>query len=362
MTNIIQNQYNPDYVSPPGETLAEILEEHGMTQAELAERMGRPKKTINEIIKGKAEITPQTALELERVLGTPARFWNQREFYYREFLAKKKEADLLKTQIGFLRNFPMKKMTNWHWINCHHNKVDQLRELLNFFSVTSIDQIERLPNTLAVDFRKPTAFESNNYDLIAWLRKGEIDASQIKCNEYDQAKFKEVLKEIRLLTVKHIQQFKPLIVELCASAGVAVVLVPELPKTRVCGATRWLNPRKALLQLSDRYKKNDHFWFSFYHEAGHIILHGKRDCFIDLENNENNEKEKEANEFAANFLIPLKDWQTFKLSNSVSSLAVSEFAQRIGVAPGIIVGRLQREGVIDWSKLNNLKEPINFDS
>lgn len=87
MSNAIQNQYTPDYVSPSGETLQEILEEHGMSQAELAERTGRLKKTINEIINGKAAITPETALQLERVLGIPASFWNNRERQYREALA-----------------------------------------------------------------------------------------------------------------------------------------------------------------------------------------------------------------------------------------------------------------------------------
>jgi HTH-type transcriptional regulator/antitoxin HigA len=102
MSNIVQNQYNPDYVSPPGETLAEILEDREMSQAELADRMGRPKKTINEIIKGKAEITAETALELEKVLGTPAQFWNEREGRYRESLARKKENDHLRGQANSL--------------------------------------------------------------------------------------------------------------------------------------------------------------------------------------------------------------------------------------------------------------------
>lgn len=86
-----ENQYVPDEVSPPGETLSEVLAEHGITQADLAERTGRPRKTIDEIIKGKAAITPETAIQLERVLGVPATFWNRRERQYREHLAKREE-------------------------------------------------------------------------------------------------------------------------------------------------------------------------------------------------------------------------------------------------------------------------------
>ena len=89
MTNTIENRYVPDFISPPGETLAEILEERNMSQSELAQRMGRPRKTINEVIKGKAEITSDTALQIELVLGTPSSFWIERERLYREYLAKK---------------------------------------------------------------------------------------------------------------------------------------------------------------------------------------------------------------------------------------------------------------------------------
>ena len=94
MSNVIQNQYTPDYVSPPGETLEEIIKEKGITQAELAEQTGRSKQTINKIINGKTAITPETALQLERVLSIPASFWHNRERHYREALVQQKEQRL----------------------------------------------------------------------------------------------------------------------------------------------------------------------------------------------------------------------------------------------------------------------------
>jgi addiction module HigA family antidote len=106
MTNTIENRYAPDFISPPGETLAEILEERNMSQSELAQHMGRPRKTINEIIKGKAEITIDTALQIELVLGTPARFWIERERLYREYLARKNENQRLKGYLDWLKQIP----------------------------------------------------------------------------------------------------------------------------------------------------------------------------------------------------------------------------------------------------------------
>jgi addiction module HigA family antidote len=96
MSSSLANQFIPDYAIPPGETLLDTIKALGMPQAELAERTGSPKKTINKIIKGKAPITPDTALQLERVLGvSAAAFWNNLEKNYRETLARLAEQERL---------------------------------------------------------------------------------------------------------------------------------------------------------------------------------------------------------------------------------------------------------------------------
>lgn len=108
------NQYHPDNVSPPGETLADLLDERGMSQAELAERTGRPTKTINEIVKGKAMITPETAIQFERVFGVPAEFWNNREAMYRQYLARMDEEDRLSSRVEWVKKFPIKEMLKFN--------------------------------------------------------------------------------------------------------------------------------------------------------------------------------------------------------------------------------------------------------
>jgi len=106
----IENQYVPDYVSPPGETLLEVIEDKEMSQVELAKRMGRPQKTINEIIQGKAALTPETALQLERVLNIPASFWNNRERQYREFIARMAEQERLSSHTKWMKHFSVAAM------------------------------------------------------------------------------------------------------------------------------------------------------------------------------------------------------------------------------------------------------------
>ena len=237
-----KNQYLPDYVSPPGETLLELLEDRGMSQADLADRTGRPKKTINEIINGKAAITHDTALQLERVLSIPANFWNSREQHYREFLARQQEQEHLQEQITWLDRVPVNEMVKLNWIEKRKEKVEQLQIVLNFFGVVSPEQWDTYWNSRSLAFRKSVKFEDNRIATNAWLRKGELDAQKIECAPYQTEKFKQVLQEIRSLTVLHPKEVIAQVQQLCASAGVAIALVPSLKGVRDSGVTRWLTP------------------------------------------------------------------------------------------------------------------------
>lgn len=362
MSRTTHSQYVPDYVSHPGETLSETLEVRGMSQAELAERTGRAKKTINEIIKGKARITPQIALELENVLSVPAGFWNTRESQYQEYLARRDEQGRLEKHLGWLELIPVRQMIKLGWIDGFKDKVQQLREVLKYFQISSPDQWEKYVNAYAdqVVFRKSKAFASDLPAVVAWLRKGEMDARELQCATYDQVRFKKALHSIRELTAEPPDIFHPKMVELASAAGVAVVLIPELPRIRISAATRWLTPQKAMIQLSLLYKRNDQFWFSFFHEAAHILLHGKRDFFINNQEDSQSEKENEANSFAANFLISPSSYRTLIKEGVPSKDSVSRFAAEIGIAPGIVVGRLQRDQILPWNYYNDLKVGLGW--
>lgn len=353
------NTYQPDFVSAPGETLSETLEAKEMDQSELAKRMGRSPKLINEIIKGKAPITPETAIQLERVLGVPARFWNTRERHYREYLASKAESDRLQTQVAWLQTIPLNAIIKAGWIQRHRDKVVQLQETLDFLRIASPEEWNKMPEAT---FRKSPAFKGDPSAVTAWLRRGENLAEKIYCSSYDLEQFKAAIQEIRGFTIHPIQDVTSRMVELCAQAGVALVFVPQLPKTHVSGATRWLSPKKALIQLSLRYRTNDHFWFTFFHEAGHIILgHSKKEILINEENSHAIDTEEEANNFAAEFLIAKKEFQSFLLrTGRISKKAILEFAEEIGIAPGILVGRLQHSQILPHTHCNDLKVKFHW--
>ncbi len=355
-----QNQYNPNHLSPPGDTLLETIQVMGMPQAELAERTGRPKKTINEIIKGKASITPETALQLERVLGVPASFWNNRESQYREVLARVEEQERLQDHLDWLDNFPLAEMVTWGWIKGFSDKLKQLNELVKFFGVASPTQWFKLWESKPISFRKSPSFRSNPYAVAAWIRKGEIEAHSVKCNPFDSKAFKNALNEIRGLTNEPPEVFVTELIRLCAESGVALAFVPELPRTRASGAARWLNNSKALIQLSLRYGSDDHLWFSFFHEAGHIFLHSKKAIFIEHGKIDRNALEQEADKFATDFLIPASRFRQFINSWNRRKDTLINFASEIGISPGLVLGRLQHDGYLPYSHFNDLKRCFVF--
>jgi HTH-type transcriptional regulator/antitoxin HigA len=358
MARAVSNEYTPDVVSVPGETLQEVLDERGISQAELANRTGRPKKTINEIIQGKTAITPETALQLERVLGVPAAFWTNLEASYRANLARTSERAELKRHVEWIERLPVADMIRQGWIRRLPDEVDQLQELLSFFGVASPLRWEQMLK--ATSFRKSSAFEIDMGALTAWLRRGEVEGRRIVCSPFDKAAFREVLDRARALTRAPLTSVFRELQQRCAGAGVALVVVPELPRTRVNGATRWLSKDKALIQLSLRYKREDVFWFSFFHEAGHIVLHGKREVFVDGEPGDS-DHEREADAFASNTLIPSGPYRRFVRRTTFPKASVLELALAVGVHPGIVVGRLQHDRVIGFNKLTDLRRPIDPD-
>ena len=356
--------FEPNFAVPPGETLAETLETLGMTQAELAERMSRPLKTINEIVAAKAMITADTALQLEKVLGVPASFWTNHERIYRDALARRRETGELEQQLGWLRKMPVKDLVRAGWIESVAEPVAQLRIVLSFFGVAGVEGWRALWESPDAIFRQSAAFTANRPATAAWLRQGELAARKLDCAPFDEARFTEALGRLRGFTTKEPGEFVPVLHEQCAAAGVAVAIVPPLPGVRAYGATRWLHSTKALIQLSLRGKTDDHLWFTFFHEAAHVLKHGKRAVFVedgDPKAAARDPREAEADAFACEFLIPRPDHERFCSTGNFGLPSISGFAKQIGIAPGLVVGRLQHEGKLAYSRGNQLKRRFRFE-
>ena len=318
-----------------------------MTQRELAGRMDRPVQTINEIVKGRKAVSDETAIGLERVLGTPARIWLQLEAYYQLARARIAEEDELREQVPLLARFPTAEMERRGWMPRANRDVDRVRNLLNFFGVANLGLWQE--QYRALGFRVTPGAKIDEFALGAWLRRGEIEGLAIETEPYDEATFRHALQEIRGFTAQSPEEFSRRLEELCAGAGVAVVVIRELPKTGANGAARWLHRSKALIQLNLRYRWADIFWFTFFHEAGHVLSHDLRRPFVDLAGRRRaNVQETEADVFAQETLIPAEDWDRFLSESSIDASSINRLAVLCRIDPGIVVGRLQHEELVPW--------------
>jgi len=353
------NPYEPDRVSPPGDTLLETIQALGMSQAQLAERLGRPKKTVNEIIRAKAAITPETALQLESVLGVTADFWMNREARYRESLARQREERLLAHSVDWARKFPFRAMVRCGWVADRPTGPARARELLRFFGVATPESWEQTWSQLEVAFRRSTNVEGKRHAIAAWLRQGEIAAQALECAPFDAGRFRNALDDARALTCTEPEVFEPGLTQMFARVGVAVAWVREIPGAPVSGATRWLGPDKALIQVSLRYKTDDQLWFSIFHEAIHVLKHPRRAVFIE-DGGRDSDEEREANRQAAAMLIPPVSLGAFVAQGVFTVQAIQAFASRLGIAPGIVVGRLQHERRVPFSHGNALKRRLGW--
>lgn len=330
-------KYEPDYAVAPGETLREVMESRGMSQKDMSVRTGLTVQTINRIFKGVQPISYETANRLELVTGVPAGFWNNLEAQYREQLAKLSEKARLEKDIDWLDSIPTKELIDRGVIHNHTDKVLLLRETLGFFGVSSVEAWHEIWNTPAVAARRSACFETIPGAASVWIRLGELQAQDIACDPYDNSRFKSTIEEIRLLTRETPDIFVPKILDLCAQSGVALALVKEIRNVPWNGASKWLTPDKAMIMLSLRGKGEDKFWFSFFHEAGHVLHDNKKELYI--ADGSDDPTEQAADRFAADTLIP-------KRYNSVIVACRSEreiiaLADELLISPGIVAGRYQ---------------------
>ena len=276
MTRDPTSGWQPDWSVPPGTILLEALKERAMSQSELARRTGRPIKTINEIAHGKAAITPETAIQFERVLGISASFWNGAQTAYRYQLALQKERQLLERSEAWLDGFPIVEMIKRHLIPKHSMPSATISSLLDYFQVSSPNAWHRYWLNPAASYRNSATFLASPKSVSAWLRWGEIEAAELKVPRFDESLFRCALQSIRPLTRRSpFAQIFSRVQKTCSNAGVIVLLTPELGKTRVSGAARWIRGRP-VIQLSARHKSDDQFWFTFFHESGHILQSSHR--------------------------------------------------------------------------------------
>lgn len=352
------HEFRPDWASAPGDTIADILGERDLSLIEFAQRMGHTPEHSRDLLQGRATITIGIARRLQQVLGGSVEFWVSRDFQFRQDIATLQMADE-----EWLTELPVGDMIKFGWLKPVPHPSDEMAACLRFFDVPNVSVWHQAYATLKerAAFRTSPSFDSRPAAVAAWLRQGEIESEGIDCSPWNPRRFEETLPSIRPLTREKVpSRFIPELRKLCAASGVAVAFVRAPNGCQASGATRFLSKNKALLLLSFRYLSDDQFWFSFFHEAGHLLLHGENGFFLEGVESPETAEEREANEFAGRTLVPPEFQQTL-LDLPVDGRKVIRFARRIGVSPGIVVGQLQHHGRFKHRQLNNLKRRFRWE-
>lgn len=346
----------PNWASNPGNTITDILIERNISLDTFAQQMNSSVKQIENLVTGNIPISGEIANRLEINLGASAAFWINRDNQYRDNLER-----IRKQQEDWLKELPIKDLIKLGWIK---KSKDYFKECLDFFNVKSINEWETkygdVFNQLA--FRKTNSFNSEIGSTASWLRMGEIVTNDLVCKPWNLDLFIETLDQIKPLTKrKNPKDFIPKLIELCANCGVAVGIVKSPSGCRASGATKFINSERALLLLSFRYLSDDQFWFTFFHEAGHLILHGKKTLHLESvdKKKQTSDEEAEANTFAAEILLP------YTLHNKLREIGgnkrkIINLAMEAGVSPGIVVGQMQYLGLIDYKYLNAYKRRYDW--
>ena len=361
--------FRPEWASAPGETIADLLADQRLSVDDFARLMEYTPEEVRDLLEGRTSISVRIARRLAQTLGASVEFWMSRDYQYREDISRLHNAER-----DWLRDLPIGDMIRFGWLSPTPLPADETRACLAFFGVPSISAWRQVYGGLEhmAAFRTSRAFDSRPGSVAAWVRRGEVEAEQIETKPWDPRQFEASLEAVRHLTKRRDpRHFIPELQQCCAEAGVAVTVVRAPAGCRASGAVRFLTPSKALVQLSFRYLSDDQFWFTFFHEAGHLLLHRERISYLEslrgdscglLEGADplSEEEEQQANEFAVRTLIPL-EFRVGLENLRADPRAVIRFSVQVGVSPGIVVGQLQHLGRIAPNRLNMLKRRYRWD-
>ena len=349
--------FQPDWVSAPHETIKALLAKRGMSTQRFLDLSGCDADEFDALMRAEISIDEAWSDILQKVLGVRSGFWIRLQQQFETERSALMSENLPQTEKDFVSSLPLTSMKKFGWIDFGNNFESKLMAALAFFGVESVGQYNQLFGTTlsAVAFREASTHRSKPAAIVAWLKRAEADGLGSVCDPWNKGGFENSLSEIRALTrIKDPKTFVPRLKAICARSGVAFSLVPPPDGCRASGATKFIPGEKALIVMSLRYKSDDQFWFTFFHEAAHLLLHSENALFLEDGSEVTAEEEDQANEFAGSFLVPKAFWGEIQ-NKRLSYKTVIAKAQKLGVSAGVLVGQLQHVGILSHDKMNFLK-------
>lgn len=350
--------YNDVIAFHPGYYISDIIDDMEITQDEFAKRCDLTAKNLSNIINGKAKITSETAQKLSIMFGTSSEIWINLQAKYEAKVAEIEIQKKIDEQEKIFKMLDYKYFVENYLLQAKTTTKERIVQLCEFFRISSLKQLT-IPD-LSANFRSSSKVqeEKNIVNNNAWLETVIRIGQSQEAEEYSASKLKKYLPEIRTMTIKPPEQFIPRLKQIFSECGIIFIMLPKMKNANINGVVKWISNNKVLLAINDRNAYADTFWFSMMHEIKHILQHKTSQVMISYKDriDKLNEKlEIEADEFAKNFLIPEKEYNDFISSGNFSRSAICNFAEKIAIHPGIVVGRLQNDNLIEYKFFQDLK-------
>lgn len=343
----------------PGYYIKDIIEDMELTQEEFAIRLGTSPKNLSELLSGKIKLSTDLAGKLSVMLGTSIEVWLNLEKTYEEKLIEIEQNKKMNEQIEIVKQIDYTYFKHFGLPDTRNNE-EKVIYLCCFLIVSNLIVLKQ--KDFLINYRTGVN-QINDKNIInsrAWVQTAINMGKKNETKKFNKEKLEEDISKIRSMTTSSPEQFLPKLREIFADCGVSFVLLPNLKNCGINGAVKWLNNDKVILAMNDRRHYADTFWFSLFHEIKHVLQHKTKELIVSLEQVEfetfDSNLEKEADEFAKNTLIPIDKYNYFIKQNNLSKIGIENFANSIGIHPGIVVGRLQKDRYIDYNEFNSFRE------
>ncbi|MEF2833152.1 MAG: helix-turn-helix domain-containing protein [Clostridia bacterium] len=298
--------------TPPGATIKEQLNDRGMSQKEFAARMDMSEKHISRLINGDVQLTPETSVKLEMVLGVPAKFWNNLEAIYREKLIKAEAENAMDADVEIAKQFPYSEMAKFGWVPETREAKEKVVNLRRYFEVVNLSILGSAQIT-RIACRRLAITEKSDLALMAWAQEAKIRARGIQTAPINVNGLISAMPELRKMTALSPKEFCPKIKKCLADCGVALVFLPHLKGSFLQGAS-FMDGNKIVVGLTARGKYADKFWFSLFHELAHIVL-----GHVGQPNEISEEDEKAADKWSGDTLIISEAFEVFRKDRDYSA-------------------------------------------
>ena len=354
------SEFKPDWGLHPGAVLSTVLDTRGMRQVELAERTGLSPKHVNQIVKQVIGISPDVSILLERALDVPADFWMRVDTDYQAFESRQRAEAALGDYSTWASKFHTGTLLRHDIIEPADTGVTRAEKLLKLFQVATPNAFTQTWLRPSVSFRRSQAFTVHEPNTALWLCLLERSARDLPVEPFNARKLRAVARSIPTMTTMTVPNGFVAARAALAEAGVALTFIREIPETRVCAATWWINGERPAIGITERHRRSDIFWFNLVHEIGHIARHPRRTSFLDLDIRRDaaDPAEEEADSFAVDTLFPGKSSDLIAQARSQRELII--IAARLGIGVSVVAGRYGKL-TEEWKLVSRLREQITDD-